>query len=165
VTTDDLLARLYAVADRLRTHARTPAPSGLTPPDPPTGERWDWGQVWAHLAEFIPYWMGQVRLALAAEEDPPMSFGRVKSDPDRVAAIERDRHRPVPELMDRLEGHLKDLVRSIESLSTEEWARRVAHPTLGVMDMHRVFDEFLVGHLEQHADQLDHLAGISSELQ
>jgi hypothetical protein len=163
VTTGDLLARLNAVAGRLRMHARSPAPSGLTAPDPPTGERWEWGQVWAHLAEFIPYWMGQVRLALAADEDPPLSFGRVKSDPDRVAAIERGRNRPVPELMDRLEAQLRELEQLIATLSPEEWVRLVAHPTLGIMDMHRGFDEFLVGHLEQHADQLDRLAGITPE--
>jgi hypothetical protein len=163
VTADDLLARLRAVGDRLRRHARTPAPSGLTAPDAPSGERWDWGQVWAHLAEFIPYWLGQVRMALAADESAPTPFGRVKSDPDRVAAIERDRHRSVAELMDRLEGQLRDLGRSIESLSPKEWTRQVAHSTLGVMDMYSVFDEFLVGHLEQHAAQLDELAGITGE--
>jgi hypothetical protein len=160
VTAPDLIARVHAVGDRLRAHARTSAPAGLTEPDAPSGERWDWGQVWAHLAEFIPYWMGQVRLALQAEGDPPTPFGRVKTDPDRVGAIERDRHRPVAELMDRLEGQLRELEQLIASLSPEQWGRRVAHSTLGIMDMGTAVDEFLVGHLEQHADQLDGLAGV-----
>lgn len=163
MSTDVLLARLDAVGERLRTHASSPTPPGLTAPDPPTGERWDWGQVWAHLAEFIPYWRGQVRVALDAEENAPMPFGRVKSDPGRVAAIERDRHRPVAELMDRLERQLAELRRSIDSLSADQWSRRVSHSTLGVMDLATVFDEFLVGHLEQHAAQLDQLAGITRE--
>jgi hypothetical protein len=160
VTSGDLLVRLHAVGERLRTLARAPVPAGLTAADVPSGERWDWGQVWAHLAEFVPYWMGQVRMALDVEEDAPVPFGRVKSDPGRVAAIERDRHRPVAELMERLEGQLQELEDMIGSLSPEEWDRRVAHSTLGDMDMHSAFDEFLVGHLEQHADQLDGLTRV-----
>src|SRR5919198_752694 len=78
----------------------------LTSPDPPTGERWEWGQVWAHLSEFCPYWMGQVRLVLESpQSEDPMPFGRVKSDPARVAAIEADRGRPPAELMNLLERH------------------------------------------------------------
>jgi hypothetical protein len=152
-----LLTRLEAVAERLRRHAGSAAPAGLTAPDPPTGERWDWGQVWAHLAEFVPYWMDQVRLALEADE--PVPFGRTKADPGRIAAIERDRRLPVSQLMDRLEAHLAELKAMIGSLSPDDWTRRVSHSTMGIMDMPRVFDEFLVGHLEQHAAQLDELTG------
>ena len=42
---DDVLARLEA-------HAAGAAPAGLTEPDAGGTERWDAGQVWAHLAEF-----------------------------------------------------------------------------------------------------------------
>jgi hypothetical protein len=163
VNAGDLLARVGAVRARLREHARRPPSPGLTAPDPPSGERWDWGQVWAHLAEFIPYWMDQVRLALGAAGEAPMAFGRVKSDPERVAAIERDRHRPVAELMERLEGQLDDLDRMIESVSPKALSGKVAHSTLGVMDLREAVDEFLVGHLEQHADQLDELAGLTRQ--
>jgi DinB superfamily len=157
-----LLVRLEAVAGRLRRHAESAAPGGLTAPDPPTGERWDWGQVWAHLAEFLPYWMGQVRMALAASPEEQVPFGRTKADPERIAAIERDRHVPVRELIDRLEGQMDDLRALVGSLSAEDWSRSVSHSTLGLMDMERVFDEFLVGHLEQHAAQLDELTGEAS---
>jgi hypothetical protein len=161
VTAPDFLRRLDAVHGRLRRHAELPPQPGLTAPDPPSGERWDWGQVWAHLAEFIPYWTDQVRLALAWKRGAPMAFGRVKSDPERVAAIERDRRRPVAELRARLDGHISDLRSMIETLPPEGWTLRVAHPTLGTMDMREVFEEFLVGHLEQHAAQLDGLTGDS----
>jgi hypothetical protein len=153
-----LLSRLEAVAERLRRHAGSVAPAALTAPDPPTGERWDWGQAWAHLAEFVPYWMDQVRLALEADPDEPVPFGRTKADPGRIAAIERDRRLPVSQLMDRLEAHVAELKAMIWSLSPDDWTRRVSHSTMGIMDMPRVFDEFLVGHLEQHADQLDQLS-------
>ena len=35
-------------------------------PDEGTGERWEAGQVWAHLAEFPGFWLDQIRAILAA---------------------------------------------------------------------------------------------------
>lgn len=154
---EDLLARVDAVQARLERHAVSPPPAGLTDPDPPTGERWDWGQVWAHLGEFVPYWSAQVRVIVETEGQDPVPFGRTKKDPARVAAIEADRYRQPSELMSRLTGQLDELRALIRRLRAEDWRRRGAHSTLGVMDMPAVFREFLVGHLEAHAAQLDGL--------
>ncbi len=49
----------------------------------------------------------------------------------------------------------------IASLTTEQWNAAGVHPTLGVMSMPQILEEFLVGHLEQHADQLDALSSSS----
>jgi hypothetical protein len=157
-----MLRRVEAAAARLEGLAGEPAPDGMTDPDEPSGERWEWGQVWAHLAEFPGYWMDCVRDVL--EADPagdPRPFGRTKADPDRVAAIERDRSTPVPELMASLREELVGLGALLGSMTKEDWARRVEHSTLGTMDMTRAFEEFLVGHLEDHAAQLESLAGRS----
>jgi hypothetical protein len=154
---EELLARVDVVQARLEEHAASEPASGLTVPDPPTGERWDWGQVWAHLAEFVPYWSGEVKLIIGAEGADPVPFGRVKTDPARVAAIEADRDRPPMELMARLSKHLDELRGLIRDLWPGDWERRGLHSTLGVMDTPAVFDDFLVGHLESHADQLDGL--------
>jgi hypothetical protein len=157
-TAAGFLARLDAVMDRLRQYADLASTAGLTSPDPPTDERWDWGQVWAHLAEFCPYWMGQVRLILDSPEgEDPVPFGRVKSDPGRVAAIEADRLKPPVELMNRLEGHVKELRALLGEMFEGDWVRRGLHQTLGEMTMPKIVDEFLVGHLEAHADQLEGL--------
>lgn len=154
-----LLERLGAVLERLERLAVVEKPPGLTEPDPDTGERWEWGHVWAHLAEFIPYWLGEVHRILAAPpEEGPVAFGRVKTDPGRVAAIERDRGQPVAELADRMAGQVVELRRMIEELSPEAWRRRGLHQTLGEMDLPGIFEMFLVGHLEDHAAQLDALA-------
>jgi hypothetical protein len=152
-----LLARIDQVEERLRRQAGSPSAGGLTDPDPPTGERWDYGQVWAHLGEFVPYWTEQVRLVMSASREQPVPFGRVKSDPGRVAAIERDRGLPADELMDRLSRQLEDLRTLVRSLSTADWGREGLHPTLGAMDLPGIFQEFLVGHLESHVGQLDGL--------
>ena len=151
------LGRLEIVRDRLRELAEVGWSDGLTEPDPPTGERWEWGQVWAHTAEFIPFWLGQIDQILAAPGDGPAPFGRTKSDQGRIGAIERDRDAPVSELWSRIEGQTDDLRAALDGLSESDWARSASHPTLGTMTMPEIVEEFLVGHLEQHADQLQSL--------
>lgn len=155
--TTAFLKRLDEVEERLRRHTSQSPPPGLTDPDPPTGERWDFGQVWAHLGEFVPYWVEQVRIVVDPARDEPVPFGRTKADPVRVAAIERDRRLPPQELMARLSGQLDEVRTLIAELPSEAWDRRGLHPTLGAMDLPTIFDEFLVGHLEAHAKQLDGL--------
>ena len=154
-----LLERLEAVRAHLERLAGEQRPAGaLTEADEPSGERWEWGQVWAHTAEFPAYWMARLREVLARPDtgEPP-PFGRTSSDPDRIGAIERDRSTPVAQLLIGLRGDLDDLRDLLAELSAKDWERSVRHPTLGVLDMPRVFEEFLVGHLEGHARQLDGL--------
>ena len=69
----------------------------LTAPDPPTGERWEAGQVWAHVAEFIPYWLGEAALVVDSGRDAPVPFGQDQERP-RPARRHRTRpeHRPGP---------------------------------------------------------------------
>jgi hypothetical protein len=155
---DAFVTRLEYVAMRLQRHAAAPTPSGLTDPDEPSGEQWDWGQVWAHLGEFIPYWISQMRLIIEARGPGPVPFGRTKTDPGRVDAIERDRNRPNAELWSRLQRQLGELRKFLEELPAEAWTKQGEHPTLGTMDLPRIVDAFLVGHLEDHATQLDGLA-------
>jgi len=154
---DEFTSRLDEVRARLEELSASPPAPGLTEPDPSTGERWDWGQVWAHLAEFVPYWCGEVSLIVRAEATAPVPFGRTKTDRGRVEAIEADRHRPPAGLMSRLAGQLDQLRRLLRELTPADWQRRGMHATLGEMEMPAVFRDFLVGHLEAHADQLDRL--------
>jgi DinB superfamily len=149
--------RLDAVRGRLDALAPRPAPAALTDPDPRTGERWDWGQVWAHIAEFPEYWLGQIRRARAGWAGQPVPFGRVSSDPARIQAIEDDRHTPPADLLARVSADLDDCATLIQGLDAEGWRLEGLHSTLGVMDMERILDEFVVGHLEGHADQLEGL--------
>jgi DinB superfamily len=153
-----LVERTGAVEARLVALAERKAPGGLTEPDQPSGERWDWGQVWAHVAEFPAYWLRQLRAALAEPPgDEPPPFGRTKADAGRIDAIERDRAVPAPELLARLRPQLDDLRALLRDMTDEDWSRTVRHSTLGELSMPRVMDEFLVGHLEAHAAQLEAL--------
>jgi hypothetical protein len=159
--TAEFLARLDIVEQRLAAHAAgdaSRAAGRLTAPDRGTGEQWQWGQVWAHLAEFIPYWLAQSCTVIGSYAGEPVPFGRVKSDSERVAAIERDRGVAMEELWQRLHGHIAELRVFLRELPDSAWQARGVHQTLGVMPLPHIVDEFLVGHLEQHADQLDSLA-------
>jgi hypothetical protein len=152
------LARVDAVEDRLTTLAERPAPQdALTAPDERSGERWDQGQVWAHLGEFVPYWIEQIEIILDTPGDDPVPFGRTQADPERLAAIEAGRTEPPLEQLSALEDQLGPLRSLLGDLRDQDWLRRGLHPTLGVMDLHRIVEEFLVGHLEAHAEQLEQL--------
>ncbi|HEX2069298.1 MAG TPA: hypothetical protein VHH54_03750 [Actinomycetota bacterium] len=155
---DGFLERLQYVAMWLEEHAQRTVP-GLTDPDTKTGEQWEWGQVWAHLGEFVPYWVHQAGVVLRWPGAEPVPFGRIKTDEARVAAIERDRRLSPNRLMERLKGHLADLWEFVDQIPSDGWSRTGVHQTLGVMDMRQIVDEFLVGHLEEHEAQLRQLVG------
>jgi hypothetical protein len=150
--------RLDAVRERLGVLAAVDVPAGaLTAPDPPTGERWEAGQVWAHVAEFLPYWFGEAAGVIERGVTEPAPFGRTKSDPRRIAALERDRRTDRALLWGRTAGNIARLRALLLGLSPSAWQTRGVHPTLGEMDLASIVNEFLVGHLEQHAVQLEAL--------
>jgi len=158
---DHFVQRLDAVEQRLAglAQTRSDAVAGhLTEPDAPSGERWEWGQVWAHLAEFVPYWLEQARIVVSGYTGEPVPFGRTKVDAERVAAIERDRATPVDELARRVAAHIGEARLFLRELPAGAWAVRGVHSTLGVMSLEKLLDEFVAGHLEQHAAQLEGLA-------
>ena len=155
---DAFLQRLDAVEGRLAVLASTPVRAdALTQPDQGSGERWDAGQIWAHMAEFVSYWVDQARAVIAADADEPVPFGRTKADPGRIAAIARDRTVSIPVLWSATLSDIESLRSFVEKLDERAWRARGLHPTRGVMPLDRILDEFLVGHLEQHADQLSSL--------
>ncbi len=154
-----LLDRLASAERRLAEHAAGPVPSGLTEPDPGGEERWEAGQVWAHLAEFPPYWLAQIRAVITAASAEPVPFGRVKTNTDRIAAIERDRYADPPALLDRVRASLAEIGDAARTWDDDAWRRIGAHPTRGAMSVERIVEEFIVNHLEEHADQLDALVG------
>lgn len=142
----------------MATHAAGEVPDRLTEPDPETGERWSAGQVWGHMAEFVPYWLGHVRRVVAEGSNDPVPFGR--SGPDleaRGAGIERGRGEPPGRLMAEIHGAIAEVSELLNTIDAAGWAARGRHPTQGVMPVGQIIEEFEVGHLEGHADQLDFL--------
>jgi hypothetical protein len=152
-----LLARLDAIEERLDRHARGPVPGRLTEPDPGATERWEAVQVWAHMAEFIGYWHGQLKNVIDEYEGSAVPFGRTKTDPGRIAAIEMGRHAPIPMAKGRVHDAIEQLRRYLAALNPAEWTAVGRHSTLGEMDVERIVEHFVISHLEEHADQLDGL--------
>jgi threo-3-hydroxy-L-aspartate ammonia-lyase len=160
------LSRLAVVRARLEEHAAAGPPPGLTDPDPGATERWEAGQVWAHLAEFPHYWLGQIAAILDARADgraDPIPFGRTKTDPGRLAAIERDRDQDPEALLRRVTDGIAAAETTIRDWQPDAWRAIGMHPRRGVMTVGEILDSFVIGHLEEHADQLD-LLRVRSEL-
>lgn len=153
-------ARLRAAAARLAALADTTL-AGLTDPEPGTGERWDAGQVWAHLAEFPGYWLRQADDVIgraAAGEPQPIPFGRTKTDAGRIGAIERDRRDDPRALMARVADGIAAVASALDGWSADALATIGLHPTLGPMPAAEIVERFVASHLEEHAAQLDGLA-------
>jgi hypothetical protein len=163
-TSDAYLARLDAVEARLAAAAAAEPPHGaLTGADPDSGERWDRGQVWAHVAEFIPYWIVQAGPVLRGQASgEPVPFGRTKSDPQRIGAIERDRREPVSVLWADVLAGIATLRGFLRSTEADQWEIHGLHPKLGPMTVDDLVERFLVGHLEEHAEQLEGMRAAST---
>jgi hypothetical protein len=144
--------RLAAAAGRIRAAAPLLPDEALTDPDPETGERWDRRQVLAHVAEMLPYWVEQVELVAAGDQVP---FGRARSNPERIAAIERDRREDPSRLLDRVDEGLGAVLVLLDRLDDDALAHSGRHQVLGEMTVAAIVDRFLVDHLEEHADQLE----------
>ncbi len=161
LTGPDTTARLEAVERRLGVHAHAATPDGLTEADPDTPEeRWEAGQVWAHIAEFVPYWHAELQTVIAEYAGEPVPFGRTKTDPGRIAAIEVGRHDPVTDSFERTREAVAELRRYLAGLTSAEWNAVGRHPTRGEMDVEAIVERFVAVHLEEHADQLDGLAAL-----
>ena len=156
---EGIRARLGRVERRLADHAARPLPTTLADPDPGAEERWEAGQIWAHLAEFPAYWLDQVRAVVTGTHEgvdaPP--FGRTKADAGRLAAIEGERRTDPAELLRRVSSQLADVSTTLGALPDADWQARGTHPTRGAMPVAEIVDRFIVEHLEEHADQLDGL--------
>jgi hypothetical protein len=153
----DLDSRLEARQQQLAARGDTGLASGLTEPDPDTDERWEAAQVWAHMAEFVGYWHGQIKGVVAAYQGEPVPFGRVKSDEGRIAAIEEGRREPLTALVVRATDSLRSLRDYLAGLSPRDWQAVGRHQTIGEMDIEAIVNRFVIGHLEEHFTQLDGL--------
>lgn len=153
---EELIARMTRVERRYAEHAARPLPAGLADPDPGATERWEAGQVWAHVAEFPDYWLEQASRIVASDgATDPVPFGRTKTDANRLAAIERDRHIDPAALLARVRDSLVSVSDTVRSWPAEAWSRSGLHVVRGPMTLEAIVEQFIVAHLEEHADQLD----------
>ncbi len=120
-----------------------------------TGPESSWGptEVLAHVAEMLPYWLGEIERVLDGAPEP-VPFGRAATDRVRVLTIERDRTLPPRELLGRIEAGTERYARRFSTLERIDLSRRGMHPTLGVMTVAEILERFVVSHAEGHVVQL-----------
>jgi hypothetical protein len=118
--------------------------------------RWGPGEVLAHVAEMIPFWLGEMERVLAGTPDP-VPFGRVATDSVRIGVLERDRTLPPGALYDRILNDLGLLERRLATLTADDLARVGLHPRVGEMTVGAMPDRFIAGHLAEHVVQLEAL--------
>jgi hypothetical protein len=115
-----------------------------------------WGppELLAHVAEFLPYWLGEIERILDGPSAAPVPFGRLQSDSVRVGLIGRERTLPLRELFSRIQSDSDRVARRLRELTDAELDRVGAHPTRGELRVKDMLEPFLAGHLEGHVTQL-----------
>jgi hypothetical protein len=149
----DFLERLEAVEERLAGLAM--AIEGLTTPDAKSGEQWEDGQVWGHMTEFVPFWTGQIDHVIRTYQGDPVPFGRAQGSTARAEGIEAGLARTPEEQFADLTTQLADLRAWLQGMPENGLVSIGAHATMGEMAAWEAIDEFIISHLEQHADQLE----------
>src|SRR5688572_16821033 len=159
------MAALDDLADRLDQATETMVELG---PQLAAGEPWpsadmvgpgpesSWGprEVLAHVAEMLPFWLGEIELILDASGGEPPAFGRLEADELRVAIITRDRAFPARELLGRVEAEGRRVARRLRVLGDEDASAVGRHVTRGDLSVRNIAERLIVGHIEGHVAQL-----------
>lgn len=116
-----------------------------------------WGprEVLAHLAEMVPFWLGELERVVDGDGSTPVRFGRVADDASRIGLIERDRSLPMRVLFDRVDASLWAWMVRLPTLTADDRERVGLHPRLGEMAVGRMADRFILSHTEEHIAQLE----------
>jgi hypothetical protein len=102
----------------------------------------------------LAYWESELRRMVASDGSEPVPFGRVASDPTRLARIDELRRRPTGELIDEIGRRIPDVAGFVDRLTTEEAGRVGRHQTRGEMTVGDSVERFFASHLEEHVVQL-----------
>ena len=160
---DDQAARIQAAGAAIE-DLREPLEAGAPWPLSTvwgTEDEAQWGppEVLAHVAEMLSYWRGELERVVAGDGSAPVPFGRVASDPSRLARIDELRRRPAPELVDEIGDRVPEVASFIERLSAKDAAKLGQHQTRGAITVADSIERFFANHLEEHVQQLRSLVG------
>ena len=126
---------------------------GVVAPGPESS--WGPREVLAHVAEMLPFWLGEIELILdAGGGAEPLAFGRLEADDLRIAIITRDRVFPARELLGRVEVEGRRVSRRFRAFGDAEAAAMGRHVTRGDLTVREIADRLIVTHLEGHVTQL-----------
>jgi hypothetical protein len=156
---DDLAGRLEQATEAMvelgpRLAAGEPwPPADIVGPGPESS--WGPREVLAHVAEMLPFWLGEIELILdAGGGGEPPAFGRLEADELRVAIITRDRAFPARELLGRVEVEGRRVARRLRALGDADAGAMGRHVTRGDLTVRDIAERLIIGHLEGHVAQL-----------
>jgi len=117
-----------------------------------------WGprEVLAHVAEMLPYWLGELERVVSGSPEP-VPFGRLQTDTLRIGLIERDRELPIALLFARIDAGLRAWEQRLPTLTPEQRAKRGLHPRMGEVPADRILERQLLEHTEEHIAQLERI--------
>lgn len=145
---DTLRRRTRAVRQRFRALPASAA-DRQGPPDPKSGERWDRYNILGHVAEVLPFWVAQLEVALQGQP-----FGRLPGSTDRQQAVEQGREVGETALRERIDSGFETLQRFLDRLEPSDLDRVITMHGRGEQTLGWAMENLLVGHAEEHCDQL-----------
>jgi len=119
----------------------------------PSPEEWSIMQIMCHVAEAIPYWIGEIE---NVKDAPGTEWGRHFTHEGRLAAVANTEARAVPDVIAELKaikplvekklGMLDEATLAIESPSR--------NPNFGTKPISFIVDHLIVEHVNKHYGQI-----------
>ena len=148
---DDLKGRVLAARDRLR--LLPAAQLAVGPVNPETGEAWDRLHILGHVAQMLPFWTRQVRQAVRGAP-----IGRDDGERlQRQAAVDSSHTRKESALRKSIDVSCGRLVSQLDRFADADLGRPLQRAQGGEITLAEALETFLVGHLEEHLEQLGSL--------
>ena len=161
MTTSDLRTDLDRLADARAAYAALASRVAAGEPWPlatafGTEPEASWGprEVLSHVAEMLPFWLGELERVVDGDGVKAVPFGRVSEDASRIGLIARDRSLPLRVLFGRIDAGLSAWLDRLPKLTDADRANVGLHPRLGEMPVVGIAGRFVIGHAEEHVVQL-----------
>lgn len=119
----------------------------------PTPDVWSIMDNLAHIEEFVPFWIGEMRAMLA---DPPQLWGRDQRHAGRLEAVRDTSSRELDALLRNIQSEIANAAKYLHTLNdsaleTEAVSR---NPNWATKPVSFVLDTLLVKHLSDHCNQI-----------
>jgi hypothetical protein len=129
------------------------------PPDEKTGERWDRANALGHVAEMLPFWTSQMRGIIGGGTE----VGRGEAGQlRRRAGIDSGRVASEEDLRGSVAAGVEGLLLLLDEMREEDLDRHAHYRSQSGesdVELRQLLDTLLVGHLEEHVQQLESLRG------
>lgn len=126
----------------------------------PAENEWTIMENLAHIAEFMPYWAGEVAKLVTRPGEP---FGRTMDDQGRVAALRDHGHDNLLQIRASLPGSYARLTEVLSELKESDLQLTGRHSRQGERTLEWFIEEFITKHLHDHVVQIKECLGAISK--